>query len=379
VQRIETAPSGEKVTRTETHHVILLPRELEAEGRIETETRSRGIFDVSVYTLNVLLKGEFGPPVFAELGIDPAHVEWGRAHLAVGISDVRAIREQAVLTFNDKKAPFNPGTAGFVEGGSGIHAFIGPEAAKSGFRFSFPLALNGSVSVYLAPFGEQTTLRLTSNSSYPNFQGNWLPADRTVTADGFEALWRVSYLGRNYAQKWLSGADMRKTIDASKFGVELITPIDHYRMAERSVKYAGLFILLTFATIWLIEVLANVRVHPIQYLMLGAALCVFYLLELSLSEHIDFSIAYATASLSVIAMIAAYSRVIFGRERRSTIVTAGVTALYGYLFVVLMNEDAALLVGAIGLFVILAFIMYVTRHIDWYGHRKEEKTEHTAA
>jgi inner membrane protein len=162
-------------------------------------------------------------------------------------------------------------------------------------------------------------------------------------------------------------AAMREAIDGSRFGVELVNPVDHYRMAERSVKYAGLFILLTFATVWLIEVLAGVRVHPIQYLMLGGALCPFYLLELSLSEHLGFPLAYVIASISVIGMVAAYSVVALRRARRALVVGGGVALLYGYLYVLLRNEDYSLVIGSIGLFVILAAIMYVTRRVDWYS------------
>ena len=160
---------------------------------------------------------------------------------------------------------------------------------------------------------------------------------------------------------------MREAIDGSRFGVELVNPVDHYRMAERSIKYAGLFILLTFATVWLTEVLAGVRVHPIQYLMLGGALCLFYLLELSLSEHLGFPLAYGIASLAVIGMVAAYSVVVLHRIGRALVVGAGVAALYAYLYILLMNEDYALLIGSVGLFAILAAIMYATRRVDWYA------------
>jgi inner membrane protein len=158
---------------------------------------------------------------------------------------------------------------------------------------------------------------------------------------------------------------MRKEIDRSLFGVELVNPIDHYRMAERSVKYAGLFILLTFAMLWLIEVLAGVRVHPIQYLMLGGALCLFYLLELSLSEHLGFPLAYTVASIAIVAMVAGYSVVVLHRIMRALVVAA-VCLLYVYLYILLMNEDYALLIGSVGLFLILAAIMYATRRVDWY-------------
>jgi inner membrane protein len=284
------------------------------------------------------MEGEIAQPNIADLGIDPDAIAWDHAYVAVGISDVRAIREQSTLTFNEAKSDFTPGSGGLLEGAPGVHAAVTSDAAKSGFRFSFPLSLNGSLSFRLTPFAEQTSLRLTSNSGNPNFQGNWLPTERNISVDGFDALWRISYLGRNYPQSWLSGsASVLKDIEASRFGVELTDPVDQYRMADRSVKYAGLFILLTFASMWLIEVLASVRVHPIQYLMVGAALCVFYLLELSLSEHIQFPVAYAVACLSVILMIAAYSRAIFRQGRRSASVAVGVASLYGYLFVLLTN------------------------------------------
>jgi inner membrane protein len=320
------------------------------------------------------MEGEFGEPNLKELGIDPATVDWSRAHLALGISDVRAIREQSAVTWNGKPASFLPGTGSFVEGGVGIHAPVAVNAASVAAPFSFNLALNGSSGVYLSPFAEETTVQLTSNSPNPSFQGSWLPTDRTVSAQsGFDATWKVSYLGRNYPQSWIAGAshDRRQAVEASRFGVQLTEPVDTYRMAERSVKYAILFILLTFASVWLIEVLARTRVHPIQYLLLGAAMCVFYLLELSLAEHLAFPLAYGIACIAVVAMIAAYSRVIFRQSRHTAVVTTGATILYGYLFVLLTNEDAALLVGSIGLFVSIAGIMYATRGIDWY---REEST-----
>lgn len=365
----EVTPAGE-VSRTGVRNAVFLPKQLKTTGRIDVESRSRGIFRVPVYGLAVTVEGEFGQPNFTELGIDPASVDWNRAHLAVGISDVRAIREQSTLSWNGRQLAFMPGVGGFVEGNSGIHAPVAAASTDSGFKFSFPLALNGSLAVYFAPFAESTTVQLTSNSNNPDFQGSWLPAERTITSSGFDASWRVSYLGRNYAQSWVSGADHRKSIDDSRFGVQLIEPVDRYRMAERSVKYAGLFILLTFAFVWLIEVMAGTKVHPIQYLMLGAALCLFYLLELSLSERLNFALAYGIASLAILGLVAAYSYVIFKRSSRAAIVAAGVAALYGYLFVLLTNEDAALLYGSVGLFVILAGIMFVTRGVNWYEREK---------
>ena len=357
--------TGAPVVTERPGNAIFLPRRLQAEGKVNSEIRKRGIFSVPVYRLDLNVEGEFGRPDFGSLGIDPATADWSRAHLVVSISDVRAIQDQNSVQWNDRQIGFLPGTGGFSEFQTGIQAAVGAEADTSDYRFSFPLTLNGSSTLSLAPFAETTTVNLSSNSANPSFQGNWLPTDRTVDGDGFEATWAIPFLGRNYPQAWAEGTPIRPAIDQSLFGVELVEPVNTYSMAERSLKYAALFLLLTFALMWLIEVLGRVRVHPIQYLLLGAALCVFYLLELSLSEHLGFSTAYAIASLAVVGMVGAYSWVIFRQRSRAGTVTGAVAGLYGYLYVLLRNEDYALLMGSVGLFAILGTIMYATRKVDW--------------
>lgn len=371
----ERTAEGQTVTRTAERTAVFLPERLEVRGRIETETLNRGIFSIPVYRLRAVVEGEFRRPRFSELGADVAAVDWDRARLAVGISDARAIQEETAVTWNGGRVAFLPGTSGLDDLGGGIHALVpvpegegeGQEEAEDRFAFSFPLALNGSGGVQVAPFGQNTVVELESDFPSPSFQGTWLPTERSVSDDGFRARWAVPFLGRNYPQAWTSGRDMREDIEASRFGVELVSPVDHYRMAERSVKYAALFILLTFAAVWLMEVLAGVRVHPIQYLMLGAALCVFYLLELSLSEHLGFPAAYALASVAIIGMVASYSRVVLHRARRAAVVGGGVALLYGYLYTLLMNEDYALLIGSIGLFLLLGAVMFATRRVDWFA------------
>ena len=363
----EASTGGQPITRTETRNAIFLPENLYVRGSIDTEIRNRGIFSVPVYTLGLRVEGEFARPSFSDLAVEPAAVAWERAHLAIGISDARAIQEETAVLWNGEQVSFLPGTGAFTDGGTGIHAVVGVVDAMQRFKFSFPLSLNGSLGVYLTPFAQSTVVELQSDYGHPSFQGNWLPAERSVSGSAFQAKWSIPFLGRSYPQAWRAEAAMREALDGSRFGVELVNPVDHYRMAERSVKYAGLFILLTFATVWLIEVLAGVRVHPIQYLMLGGALCLFYLLELSLSEHLGFPLAYAIASISVIGMVAAYCVVVLHRIRRALVVGAGVALLYAYLYILLMNEDYALLIGSVGLFAILAAIMYVTRRVDWYA------------
>ena len=373
----EAGAGGQEVARTEVRNAIFLPERLHTRGSTDSETRSRGIFSVPVYRLGLTVEGEFARPSFSELGVEPAAVNWERAYLAVGISDARAIQEETAVSWNGERTSFLPGTGAFMDGIAGIHAAVGVTDATERFKFSFPLSLNGSLGLYLTPFGQQTVVELQSDYGHPSFQGNWLPTERSVSATEFQAKWSIPFLGRNYPQAWSADAKMTDAVDGSRFGVELVNPVDHYRMAERSVKYAFLFILLTFATVWLIEVLAGVRVHPIQYLLLGGALSLFYLLELSLSEHIGFPLAYAVASISIIALVGAYSAAVLRRRALALLVPAGVALLYVYLYILLTNEDYALLIGSLGLFAILAAIMYATRRVDWYkaGSRSSKSSE----
>jgi len=365
---------GRPIARTEVRNAILLPDQLAIHGTMQSEVRRRGIFSVPVYRLGLQVEGGFAHPRLDELGVAPGDVDWRRAHLAVGVSDTRAIEEETTLTWDGRRIDFLPGTGGFVEGGTGIQAAVAITDTTQRVRFAFPLVLNGSQRVDVVPFARTTTVELTGNYPHPSFQGKWLPAERTVGAAAFTARWSIPFLGRGYPQAWSSDSSMAQTIAASRFGVQLVDPVDHYHMAARSVKYAFLFILLTFATLWLIEVLAAVRVHPIQYLMQGGALCLFYLLELALSEHLGFPVAYAIASVAVIGMVGGYSLAVLRRVSRAAIVATGVALLYGYLYLLLMNEDYALLIGSIGLFVILGAIMFVTRRVDWFTIGAREPT-----
>jgi len=360
-----TSATGQQVVTERPGNAVFLPRRLDATGTVDSQVRRRGIFSVPVYKLDLKVDGEFGKIDLSSLGIDPAGAHWDRAHLVVVISDVRAIQRQTSVTWNGSEAAFLPGTGSFPEFQTGIQAAVPADAAAESYRFSFPLSLNGSEMLSMAPFAETTVVKLSSDSANPSFQGNWLPSSRTVDGSGFEAGWTIPFLGRNFPQSWVDGNDMRPAIEASQFGVELVEPVDTYSMSDRSLKYAGLFILLTFALVWLIEVLVRVRVHPIQSLLPGAARCLFYLLELSLCEHRRFGVAYGIASLAIVGMVAGYSWVIFHDRSRAATVAGAVAGLYGYLFVLLRNEDYALLMGSVGLFLILGTIMYATRRVDW--------------
>ena len=362
----EIGEKGKTIERTQTRFATFLPEHLKARGDMKTEMRYRGIFEVPVYNIVLNVQGEFIHPTFQEWDVPAEDILWDQAQLVVGVSDTRAVREQVKLSWNEQVFDFLPGIGNYESiAESGLHVDLPRQLSAQRFVFSFSLLLNGSQGLFMAPLGRDTSVELKSNWQSPSFQGAWLPSQRTVNVNGFEAAWSIPYLGRNYPQSWNSEKLMKDKIITSQFGVNLIAAVDKYCMAERSVKYAGLFILLTFAAIWLIEILVKFRVHFLQYLLLGFALCVFYLLELSLSEHMRFAAAYAIAAIAIIVMITAYGKVMLKTFKKAAIVGAIVIALYTYLYIILCNEDYALLMGSIGLFVILGLIMFLTRRVNW--------------
>ena len=360
-----TGSQVESSTRTETRYATFLPETLRMTGTTASEVRYRGIFQVLLYTLSLEVSGGFSRPDFSAWGTDAEDILWEQAYLSLGVSDSKGITDQAVLNWNGDEFVFSPGSGDSSGAGPGIHVPLTQALEGEAFDFSFPLALNGSEGVYFTPFGRETEVELTSDWPDPSFEGNWLPKERSVRADGFEATWSIPFLGRNYPQQWKTGSDFDEAINTSQFGVKFFVPIDNYRMGHRSVKYAPLFLVLTFITLWLFEILSGVRIHPLQYLLLGAGMSVFYLLELSLAEHIGFLAAYIAASSAIVLLIGSYSSVVLKSPTRASIVGSITAVLYGNLYILLRNQDYALLIGSIGLFVVIATVMYLTRKINF--------------
>lgn len=374
---------GKPVTWMQTAY--FLPETLAIDGRVEPELRSRGIFEVVVYRTNLRWVGSFRRPSFAEWGIPEEQVHWEKAELAMGIPDMRGIRRGVKMKWAGRSLDLAPG--GGVEGmwSRGLRTPVpGLGGARAGepYAFSYDLVLDGSRELKFLPLGQQTTVKLASPWPDPSFIGAYLPESRQVRKDGFTASWSVPYFGRSYPQQWRSSeagtVASEDSIQASALGVSLFVPVAAYQQTERSVKYGVLFLLLTFLTFFLYEVFNPFSLHPMQYLLVGSAICLFYLLLLSISEHAAFGLAYAVASVATVTLIGGYSAAIL-RGRARALGTAGaLAALYGYLYVLLQAEDYALLLGSLGLFLILALVMYVTRRIDWYAPRVGVRTVNPA-
>ncbi|MFL6197840.1 MAG: cell envelope integrity protein CreD [Thermoanaerobaculia bacterium] len=375
---------GNVTTWTQLAH--FLPETLKVDGRLFPELRRRAIFEVAVYRADLHASGSFQRPSFTDWGIPPQDILWDAAYLSIGVSDMRGIRRNVRMVWGSQVLQLSPGGGVSSLWTTGLRVPIsglGEAPERQAYPFAFDLAIRGSQTLHFLPFGKQNTVRLRSSWPDPSFSGGYLPESRTVSPKGFEAAWSVPYFGRSYPQQWLEVEQDKmapqNAVVESEFGVELYQSVDVYLKTERSVKYGVLFLVLTFLAFFLFEVFSPVSLHPMHYLLVGSALCLFYVLLLSVSEHIPFGIAYAIASAGIILLLSGYSFAILRGKGRALGMSGMMVVLYGYLYVLLQAEDYALLLGSIGLFVILALVMYLTRRVDWYSPRMGKELGKEAA
>ena len=365
----------EKVMR----NAHFLPDDISITGEVIPEKRYRGIYVVMLYRAKLHISGTLSYPVFSELNLTASDMYPQDAYISFGIPDLKGINDAVSMTINDTVFAFGPGIPDHDIFGSGI-SFKFPLQQQASHHFEFDVNLNGSTSLDFLPFGKETKVKITSPWSSPSFEGSFLPDTRTVNDSGFTAEWKVLQLNRNYPQQgigsFISGNGDRDYVvgsgeNASSFGVQLLLPIDEYQKTLRSVKYCIMFIIITFLSFFFVEVLGRKRIHAIQYLLVGSAICLFYVLLLSISEHLRFGESYLISSVSTLVLITLYAWYIFKNNFLTALFAAILALLYGFFYSLLQLEDYALLLGSIGLFIILATIMYLTRKIDWYAESEK--------
>ncbi|MDD5261694.1 MAG: cell envelope integrity protein CreD [Methylacidiphilales bacterium] len=365
----------EEIIRTDTARACFLPAELSIEGKADSIRRARGIYEAIVYSTSLTLKGRFAVPDWDALKIDRKDVQWNDAYLALAINDLRGAKGQIQASWGGTTIPFKPGS-GLPGFSSGIYAPLkGTPLPGAPIVFSVDLDLNGSSSLNFTPLGIKNETHLASNWPSPSFSGAYLPAQHQVSAGGFDANWQVSYYGRSYPQSWTSripGVEFNEnTVAQSRYGVKFINLVDFYRNIERAIKYGILFVLLTFTAFFLFEVTGKLRIHMFQYILVGGALCLFYLALIALSEFLRFGCAYAVAAGACTLMISIYSLAFLKSGFRTLLMGVGLAGIYSFLYVILQLEDYSLLVGTIGLFIALGAVMYATRKIDWYEEKPQ--------
>ena len=367
-----------------TRYAHFMPDALETEGTLVPEKRRRGIYEVIVYKSEITLKGTFSIPEFLEGERTVDRVLWDKAFLSAGISQLQGVQSKARFLWQEEAcnirhgktsgAPLNGLHASVVlENTSLARALHAKESVGGGghtFSFEIYLPLQGAGRLNFVPVGKTNTVDIRSSWEHPGFQGRYFPTSRDISKEGFSAHWDVSNYAGILPRAWVSerghSESVTETLKAMAFGVRLVQPVDIYTKSERSVKYALVIITLTFFTFFIFEVIKKSRIHPMQYILMGFSLSLFYLLLLSLSEHLGFSYAYLIAAAASISSISFYSAGFLSGAKDSGIIFVLLVALFGTFYIMLQLENLSLVLGAAGLFLALVAVMFITRKIDWY-------------
>jgi inner membrane protein len=359
----ETEKDGKTTRTTEDYHI--LPHQLNIEGKVHPEILKRGIFKGVVYRSDLIINGNF--TVLDDFDKkDFVEFNHGEAKISFGITDLRGIEDEVEFTVNSEKKQVNPGTGNFKMIPSGFSISMANHEFKAGesIPFTINLKLKGSKNLSFIPTGKTTNVKIQSPWTAPKFDGKFLPNNRNLTDNGFSAEWKILELNRNFPQSWTNNA-YAENLKSASFGVDLLSPMEDYQKSTRSAKYALMTIALTFLMFFLVEILGKKNIHPFQYAMVGFAICLFYILLVSISEQTSFNFAYLISTIAVVGTICLYSLSLFRVKKYTLILATVLLGSFGFLFVTLQMEDYALLMGSIGLFIILATTMYITRNIDW--------------
>ena len=354
----------DKKMAEEVKTLILLPDVLDVKGNISHELRERSIYKVLLYRAELQNTGNFQFQVPKE--IDSTLIQWQDTRICFGLSDFKGIEEKMVVRFNGADYEFTPGLPSNAISEKGLSASIPLTASESGTKLSFAInyTIKGSEQLHFVPLSGDSKFTLRSTWPDPSFDGSNLPSERTVNDSGFTASWNFNKANLPFGTA-LTNFDYEERSLA--FGVTLIQPTDGYSKTARCIKYAILFIGLTFSLFFIVELMQKRPVHPVQYILIGLALVIFYTLLLSISEFVVFDMAYLVSAAATILLISFYAYGHFRSLQTAGIFAGVLTLLYGFTFVLIRLEDTALLLGSIGLFIILALAMYASRKINWYG------------
>lgn len=348
----------------ERHNIYCMPESLTIDGVLVPEIRSRSIYEVVLYKTTLQIEGSFSSENFSVPGIDSSRLLLGEAQLCFGLTDNRGIEDQLSINWNGNQKAFAPGVPAntLVTTGVSVPVSLSGVNTNALYRFDANLKLKGSEYVFFTPLGKRTLVKLQSAWTNPSFDGKFLPTTNVVNDKGFVANWNVLHFNREFPQTWV---DRQVDISASAFGINLLQPNDVYGKSLRAVKYAILFISLTFCLYFFIELFQKRSLHPMQYILVGLALCIFYTLLLSVSEYIHFNLAYLVASTATITLITLYTKSLFQKWNIALLFGIFLGLLYSFIFILIQLQDGALLFGSIGLFGLLALVMYYSRKIEW--------------
>ncbi|SEO92746.1 inner membrane protein [Mucilaginibacter gossypiicola] len=348
-------------------NLYILPDNLHIKADLKTQLRHRGIFDVAVYNTQVKVSGNFAKLNLSSLGINLNQLLLNKARFEFSVSDLKGLKSNPVIKTNHPTLNVEPSFESVF--GNGLQAPVDlSSVSDSEIPFDYTLDLKGSEGLSFLQLGKTTDVQVNGNWSSPSFDGNYLPDDAKVDTGGFSAGWRMMYYNRPFPQQW---AGAQRTLDNDKkladatFGVKLRLPVDQYQKTMRTSKYAIFIILLTFISLFLTEIIRKQPIHMFNYILIGAAMVIYYTLLLSFSEQVGYNMAYLIASISTIALISVFISSLLKNGKAAVLFAFILAVFYAFIFVIIQLEDLALMVGSIALFIIIAVLMYFSRKINW--------------
>ncbi|MDR3019392.1 MAG: cell envelope integrity protein CreD [Treponema sp.] len=377
----KTERDGEKIEVVMTNKTFwLTPKNVDISANLSAEKKRRGIFSVALFSGDISLKGSFSFERAKDEIKQNEQLFPEQAEIIIGLTNQKGIRRIIKADWNGNELFFKPGNLNFSvdSANNGVNA-LSPFDITGVNTFDIQFAIQGGKSLRTLPIGETTTTSIISDWVSPSFQGGFLPASYTLSENGFDAEWEVSYLSRSIPLFWTAGERGEGNPKLSQrgdfFGVDFFKPLDHYALNERAVKYAILFLFIPFLTLFFLEVFSRKSIHPAQYLLSGFANVIFYLLVLSISEHLSFSLAYLIAAASITGMLILYASSLLESWARSGYMALVMALLYLILYLTLNAEDWALLIGSIAAFLICGLVMFLTRKLDWSNLNIKPGTE----
>ncbi len=367
-----------KSTITEKQHIgmqyaYFFPEKLDITSTINPEEKKRGIYKTAVYKSSINMNGTFTTPDFSERDVSDKDILWDKAKVIVQTSNLKGVNNLVDIKVNTNNYQLTSKLSNSNQAKNydevTLHNLESKAIVKDDLpiknvtTFSLNLEVNGSEQIRFIPVGKTTEVNIKSDWKTANFLGEFLPYNSDKISDnGFDAKWKVLDINRPFDQQSFEGIP---ELQKYSFGVNFKIAVDEYQKSERSVKYGILVIGLTFLVFFLIQTMSKIAIHPFQYLMIGIALSMFYTLLISISEHSSYFIAYIVAGISVVTMITLYAKTILKNFKFPVLIGTSLTILYTFIFVIIQLENYALLVGSIGLFIILAAVMFASRKIDW--------------
>ncbi|QQT24290.1 cell envelope integrity protein CreD [Sphingobacterium spiritivorum] len=384
----------EKVKLTEW--IFLLPNHVKIDSKVSPEPLKRGIYKVVVYNTKLNISGDFDSLNLSKLKIDPADVNWDQARVVFGVEDFKGLKATPQFTWKDQKLELEPDFNNltlFSQSLTAPVAIANEKDSKQNFNISFDL--KGSKSLNFLPLAAQTDISISGNWSNPSFNGAFLPEDRQVGANNFSAKWSIPSFSRKLPQSWTGTAEtlykFYSDIEETQYSattmpeptssttytqqtltnddmvsVNFLPEVNQYQKTTRVAKYGILVILLTFTALLFTEIVKKQRIHIIQYILIGAAMALFYSLLLALSEQMGFNIAYVLAALATVGLIAVFIKGITKDNKTAAIFAGILSTFYVFIYVLMQLRDLSLIVGTIGMFVILAVLMRLSTKINWY-------------